>query len=139
MRDTTHPGVWVPDADMVKVVVDDIKAIMARNGGGWWWSEPLLPGALYQFRIDGGILLPDPQGPSQLKGPHGPSRVVNPALFDCPVIFNVDLRGVVGHELHIGTFAPEGTSEAATIHSDHLVDPGIQTVEVIPVADPPSE
>ena len=60
MRDITRPEVWAPDADMVEVVVDGTGTIMARSDGGWWWSEPLPPGTLYQFRIDGGMLLPDP-------------------------------------------------------------------------------
>ena len=139
MRDITRPEVWAPDADMVEVVVDGTGTIMARSDGGWWWSEPLPPGTLYQFRIDGGMLLPDPRSLSQPDGPHGPSRIVDPALFDRPATFSADLRGAVGYELHIGTFTPEGTFEAAITHLDHLVDLGVQAVEVMPVADFPGE
>jgi len=139
MRDITRPEVWAPDAGMVEVVVDDTETIMARSDGGWWWSEPLPPGTLYQFRIDGGMLLPDPRSLSQPDGPHGPSRIVDPALFDRPATFSADLRGAVGYELHIGTFTPEGTFEAAITHLDHLVDLGVQAVEVMPVADFPGE
>lgn len=96
MRDITRPEVWAPDADMVEVVVDDAETIMARGDDGWWWSEPLPPGTLYQFRIDGGMLLPDPRSLSQPDGPHGPSRIVDPALFDRPATFSTDLRGAVG-------------------------------------------
>ena len=139
MRDITRPEVWAPDADMVEVVVDDTETIMARGDDGWWWSEPLPPGTLYQFRIDGGMLLPDPRSLSQPEGPHGPSRIVDPALFDRPVTFSADLRGAVGYELHIGTFTPEGTFEAAITRLDHLVNLGVQAVEVMPVADFPGE
>lgn len=139
MRDITRPEVWAPDADMVEVVVDDTETIMARGDDGWWWSEPLPPGTLYQFRIDDGMLLPDPRSLSQPDGPHGPSRIVDPALFDRPATFSMDLRGAVGYELHIGTFTPEGTFEAAITHLDHLVNLGVQAVEVMPVADFPGE
>ena len=139
MRDITRPEVWAPDAGMVEVVVDGTETIMARGDGGWWWSEPLPPGTLYQFRIDGGMLLPDPRSLSQPDGPHGPSRIVDPALFDRPATFSADLRDTVGYELHIGTFTPEGTFEAAIARLDHLVDLGVQTVEVMPVADFPGE
>lgn len=139
MRDITRPEVWAPDADTVEVVVDGTETIMARGDGGWWWSEPLPPGTLYQFRIDGGMLLPDPRSLSQPDGPHGPSRIVDPALFDRPATFSADLRGAVGYELHIGTFTPEGTFEAAITHLDHLVDLGVRAVEVMPVADFPGE
>ena len=139
MRDITRPEVWAPDADMVEVVVDDTETIMARGDDGWWWSEPLPPGTLYQFQIDGGMLLPDPRSLSQPDGPHGPSRIVDPALFDRPATFSADLRGAVGYELHIGTFTPEGTFEAAITRLDHLVNLGVQAVEVMPVADFPGE
>ena len=139
MRDITRPEVWAPDADMVEVVVDDAETIMARGDDGWWWSEPLPPGTLYQFQIDGGMLLPDPRSLSQPDGPHGPSRIVDPALFDRPATFSADLRGAVGYELHIGTFTPEGTFEAAITRLDHLVNLGVQAVEVMPVADFPGE
>ena len=139
MRDITRPEVWAPNADMVEVVVDDAETIMARGDDGWWWSEPLPPGTLYQFRIDGGMLLPDPRSLSQPDGPHGPSRIVDPALFDRPATFSTDLRGAVGYELHIGTFTPEGTFEAAITRLDHLVNLGVQAVEVMPVADFPGE
>ena len=139
MRDITRPEVWAPDADMVEVVVDDTETIMARGDDGWWWSEPLPPGTLYQFQIDGGMLLPDPRSLSQPDGPHGPSRIVDPALFDRPATFSADLRGAVGYELHIGTFTPEGTFEAAITRLDHLLNLGVQAVEVMPVADFPGE
>lgn len=139
MRDITRPEVWAPNADMVEVIVDDAETIMARGDDGWWWSEPLPPGTLYQFRIDGGMLLPDPRSLSQPDGPHGPSRIVDPALFDRPATFSTDLRGAVGYELHIGTFTPEGTFEAAITRLDHLVNLGVQAVEVMPVADFPGE
>ena len=139
MRDITRPEVWAPDADMVEVVVDDTETIMARGDDGWWWSEPLPPGTLYQFQIDGGMLLPDPRSLSQPDGPHGPSRIVDPALFERPATFSADLRGAVGYELHIGTFTPEGTFEAAITRLDHLVNLGVQAVEVMPVADFPGE
>ena len=47
-------------------------------------------------------------------------------------------RGVSGgvvYELHVGTFTPEGTFDAAVAHLDHLVALGIDLVEVMPVAE----
>lgn len=137
MRDITRPEVWAPDAELVEVIADGSATAMTRGEGGWWRSEPLPPGTLYQFRVDGGMPLPDPRSLSQPDGPHGPSRIVDPALFQRPGDFSADLRGAVGYELHIGTFTPEGTFEAATGHLDHLVELGVQAVEVMPVADFP--
>ena len=43
------------------------------------------------------------------------------------------LAGSVVYELHIGTFTPEGTFAAAVDRLDHLVDLGVDLVEVLPV------
>ena len=37
------------------------------------------------------------------------------------------------YELHVGTFTPEGTFDAAIDRLDHLVDLGVDLVEVMPV------
>ena len=42
--------------------------------------------------------------------------------------------GSVIYELHIGTFTPEGTLDAALARLDHLVDLGVDVVELMPVA-----
>ena len=41
------------------------------------------------------------------------------------------------YELHIGTFTPEGTFDAAIDRLDHLVDLGVTHVELMPVAEFP--
>jgi maltooligosyltrehalose trehalohydrolase len=43
------------------------------------------------------------------------------------------LPGSVLYELHVGTFTPEGTFDAAIERLDHLVDLGIDLVELLPV------
>ena len=43
------------------------------------------------------------------------------------------LAGGVIYELHIGTFTPEGTLDSAIDRLDHLVDLGVDFVEVLPV------
>ena len=44
------------------------------------------------------------------------------------------LRGSVIYELHVGTFTPEGTFDAAIERLDHLRDLGVTMVELMPVA-----
>ena len=43
------------------------------------------------------------------------------------------LPGAVLYELHVGTFTPEGTFDAAIERLDHLVDLGVDLVELLPV------
>ena len=49
------------------------------------------------------------------------------------------LHGSVIYELHIGTFTPEGTLDAAIERLEHLTDLGVDTVELMPVAAFPGE
>ena len=41
--------------------------------------------------------------------------------------------GSVIYELHLGTFTPEGTLDAAAAQLDHLVELGVDLVELLPV------
>lgn len=130
--------VWAPRAGQVRLVVGDASEPMGRVAGrdGWWTSErALAPGTRYGFSLDGGPPLPDPRSLSQPDGVHGLSEVVGPAVFaDRPAWPGRSLRGGVGYEMHIGTFTPEGTFDAAAAKVDHLAGLGVDYVEVMPVA-----
>jgi maltooligosyltrehalose trehalohydrolase len=99
------------------------------------------PGTLYRLALSGGAkLYPDPASRYQPQGPHGPSRVVDPGSFTWT---DQGWRGVVGapvlYELHVGTFTPSGTWEAATEKLGHLAELGVTVVEVMPVAEFPGD
>ena len=47
------------------------------------------------------------------------------------------LEGQVLYELHIGTFTPEGTFDSAIERLGYLLELGITTIEVMPVAECP--
>ena len=95
---------------------------------------------LYRFRLDGGgDLYPDPASRFQPQGPHGPSCVVDPALYTWQDDGwqGVAAAGAVLYEMHIGTFTPEGTWEAAARELPELARFGITCLEVMPVAEFP--
>src|ERR687895_1317475 len=73
-------------------------------------------GTLYRYRLDGEPeLYADPASRFQPDGPHGPSQVVDPHTFPWHDQHwrGVLLEGQVLYEMHLGTFPPEGTWEAA--------------------------
>src|SRR5207249_5752070 len=94
----------------------------------------------YRFVVDGDAL-PDPRSPFQPDGVHGTSRVIEPAAFPWTDDGwrGVHLPSAVVYELHVGTFTPEGTFEAVIPRLDHLVELGIDVVELMPVAEFPGQ
>ena len=130
--------VWAPRASRVEIVIGGSREPMKRvtEREGWWsTSHALPPGTRYAFSIDGGVPLPDPRSLHQPDGVHDSSAVIDPAIFtDRPAWGGLDVRGGIGYELHVGTFTPEGTFDAAIAKLDQLAELGIDYVEVMPVA-----
>jgi maltooligosyltrehalose trehalohydrolase len=138
-----HFRVWAPRRRRVAVVLD---------GGGEFRLEPEAngyfagrvaaagAGARYRFRLDDGERpYPDPASRFQPHGPHGPSQVIDPAAFRWTDggWRGVPRQGQVVYELHVGTFTPEGTWEAAARQLPELAGLGVTVVEMMPVADFP--
>lgn len=135
----THFRVWAPAARRVHVVFEGaLPATELEAEGGGYFSGAVAaagPGARYRYRLDDGEAFPDPASRWQPEGPHGPSEVVALDAFDWT---DGDWRGVgprgqVLYEMHIGTFTPEGTYEAALAHLPYLRDVGITVLELMPV------
>ncbi|MFF8811019.1 malto-oligosyltrehalose trehalohydrolase [Streptomyces pactum] len=129
--------VWAPHAGRVTLHVDGRERPMARAAGrpGWWRAEePAADGARYGFGLDGGAPLPDPRSRRQPDGPDGLSAVVVPERFGWRREWTGrPLPGAVLYELHIGTFTPEGTFDAAAARLPHLAHLGVTHVELMPV------
>jgi maltooligosyltrehalose trehalohydrolase len=130
--------VWAPDAVAVEVDVEGHRFPMNPTGRGWWQVdvETAEAGSNYGFSFDNGPVLPDPRSPWQPDGVHGLSRVVDHGAFDWQAEHwrGRQLLGSLIYELHIGTFTSEGTFDAAIAHLDHLVELGVDAVEILPVA-----
>ncbi|MDT0164840.1 malto-oligosyltrehalose trehalohydrolase [Actinotalea sp. AC32] len=144
---TTRTTVWAPAARRVDLhlpgaALDQDSATtavhaMIRREGGWWEAPVDLPhGTDYAFAVDGGDPRPDPRSPWQPHGVHGPSRTFDAGAHEWQdaAWAGRDVRGAVVYELHIGTFTPAGTLDAAIERLDHLVDLGVDVVELMPVA-----
>ena len=96
-------------------------------------------GTRYRFRLDGSQLYPDPASRFQPDGPHGPSQVIDPNAFSWTDgnWKGCDPEGQIIYEMHIGTFTPDGTWQAAMRELPNLADLGVTVLEVMPVADFP--
>ncbi|HEY5454126.1 MAG TPA: malto-oligosyltrehalose trehalohydrolase [Acidothermaceae bacterium] len=133
----TNLRVWAPGVAQVDVEVDGRRRPMTSSEGGWWATDVGAgPGAMYGFCLDGGEALPDPRSAWQPDGVHGLSRLIDHAAFNWQAEGwrGRELLGQLVYELHIGTFTAAGTFEAAIERLDHLVDLGVDFVEILPVA-----
>ncbi len=133
---------WAPAADRVEVVVGGTGHPMEARPSGWWEATvaDAVHGTDYGFVLDGSDeVLPDPRSPWQPNGVHGRSRVYDHGRFAWTDQHwhGRPLPGSVLYEMHVGTFTPEGTFDAATDRLDHLVALGIDAVELLPVASFP--
>ncbi|HUY52344.1 MAG TPA: malto-oligosyltrehalose trehalohydrolase [Streptosporangiaceae bacterium] len=131
--------IWAPAAGQVELqVAEQQVAMRPAAAAGWWEADvPAVPGgADYAFRLDGGEPLADPRSPRQPAGSQGLSRSYDHSAFGWTDRGwrGSPLRGAVIYELHVGTFTPEGTFDAAIGRLDHLRDLGVDMVELMPVA-----
>jgi maltooligosyltrehalose trehalohydrolase len=128
-------GVWAPNVTSLAVRLGGRTVPCAREARGVWRGrvEGASAGDDYLLVLDGERERPDPRSRFQPYGVHGPSRLVDlgprPAPFATPA-----LRDLVFYELHCGTFTPEGSFDAAATRLPHLVELGVNAVEVMPVA-----
>lgn len=90
----------------------------------------------YVYRLDGGDWLPDPASRRQRRGVHGPSTVVDPRTFSWSddTWRGTPMHGTVLYEMHVGTFTPAGTFDAAIAQLSRLAAIGITAVELMPIA-----
>jgi maltooligosyltrehalose trehalohydrolase len=136
-------SVWAPARERVRLVVAGGDAVvdMRRGIDGWWAPVELPPRALeadadYGFIVDDDLrTYPDPRSRRQPGGVHELSRTYDPAPFEWTddSWTGRQLPGSVIYELHVGTFTPGGTLDAAIEKLDHLRSIGVDLVELMPV------
>lgn len=147
--------VWAPGATSVTVVVEGSDGIrdvvmdppphgLDPTCESATWSviaQGVTGGDTYRFRLDDADPLPDPASRLQADGVHGASTVVDVRSFDWTDDHwrGVALRDTVLYELHVGTFTPDGTFDAAIDELSRLADLGITTIELMPVNAFPGE
>lgn len=132
--------VWAPFAQKMAVQVSgSVVPMQGPSAHGWWRAEmnEAGPEADYGFLIDEDEKpYPDPRSQWQPRGVHELSRVYDQDAFVwTDLSFHArPLSSAVIYELHIGTFTPEGTLDAAIHKLAYLAELGVTHVELLPVA-----
>ncbi len=132
--------IWAPFATRLSLSVkNEARRMDGPDPDGWWRVdiEDVAPGIDYGFLInDEAGCYPDPRSHWQPNGVHNPSRLYDQTTFDwTDEQFQAPpLASGVVYEMHIGTFTPEGTFDAAITRLDHLVELGVSHLELMPVS-----
>lgn len=137
-------SVWAPRAKQLAVcLLGETSQVVPLQRGRDDVFAGVVPsarvGSEYFYLVDGGKKRPDPTSRHQPHGVHGPSRVVDLSSFSWT---DSGWRGLpiedhVLYELHIGTFTPDGTFDAAIERLPYLRALGVTAVEIMPVAEFP--
>jgi maltooligosyltrehalose trehalohydrolase len=137
--------VWAPQAKKMAVKIGDAVYPMSESNETGWWSvkvDDAGPGTDYGFLLDDDETpYPDPRGLSQPESVHGASRLYDQKAFEWHDSRwqGPPLTGAIIYEMHIGTFTPEGTFDAAIGHLEYLFKLGITHVEIMPIAAFPGD
>ena len=129
--------VWAPAPKRVELVLEDERRAMQSSADGWWTIrvEDRTGPLRYGFALDGGPPLPDPRAPRLPDGVHALGQTWDAGGFgwtDAGFRARPLGSGVI-YELHIGTFTPGGTFDAAIERLDDLLELGVTHVELMPV------
>ena len=127
---------WAPQQQALTLRLEGHDHAMTRAEDGWFEIvTDAAAGDTYHFILEDGLAVPDPAARAQAGDQHGPSLILDPLTY----VWERAWKGrpwheTVIYELHIGTFAPEGTYRAAIAHLPELVELGITMIEIMPVA-----
>ena len=133
--------VWAPHARRVKVrVLNEHGAhehdMEPGDDGLFVLAAPARAGDRYFYIVDDNQPVPDPVSRLLPKGVHGPTEIVDPQSF----IWTdsgwrgLHLKDYILYELHVGTFTPQGTFDAAVAKLPYLKELGVTAIELMPVA-----
>ena len=133
-------SVWAPRAQgSVEILVGSERISLLRRERGRWSADvpALVPGVDYALAIDGGPPRPDPRSAHQPAGVDGPSRWVDHGSFrwSDAAWGGIELSRSVLYELHVGTFSAAGTFSGVIERLDHLVELGVDAIELMPLVE----
>jgi maltooligosyltrehalose trehalohydrolase len=134
---------WAPHSRSVSLkLVENGRTIpMEALQGGYHQAVvgDVSAGTRYCYCLEDGRELPDPVSRFQPEGVHGPSQVVDTGAFRWTDHNwkGRKLQGSVLYEVHIGTYTREGTFDGLIPHLARLVELGVTSIEIMPVAQFP--
>jgi maltooligosyltrehalose trehalohydrolase len=132
-------SVWAPNATTVHLLSGEgePRAMNKQDFGYFTLTvEGIKPGARYKYRLNEKEDYPDPASLSQPEGVHEASEAIDLKEFKWADNDwkGVPLQEMIQYELHTGTFSSRGDFRGVIEKLDYLKDLGINTIELLPVA-----
>ncbi|MFH1025513.1 MAG: malto-oligosyltrehalose trehalohydrolase [Nitrospirota bacterium] len=138
--------VWAPFRKSVELRIlspRETVVAMKQDRWGYWKAKvnDVSRKTSYLYRLDKKHDRPDPASHFQPGGVHSPSQVVLHDSFKWEDTGwkGISLQNMIIYEVHIGTFTTEGTFDAAIPRLPEINDLGINTIEIMPVAQFPGK
>lgn len=136
--------VWAPLLDQVAVKIlssPEQSQLMQQDAEGYWHLliEDIQPGDHYVYILNNDKQRPDPASHLQPNGVHAASQIVDHQSFSWTDQnwSGVALEDMIIYELHVGTFALEGSFESIIPRLPRLKELGVTAIELMPVAQFP--
>lgn len=135
-------SIWAPLAKKVSVIAGE-NIIELSNEKGYWkkTTSDIRHGSHYKIAIDDSDPLPEPTSLSQPGGVHASSQAIDISRFSWSDESwkNIPLEEYIIYELHTGTFSPENNFDGIIKKIPHLIELGINAIEVMPVGQFPGD
>ena len=134
---------WAPNARSVRLHLCHTNELVNMEAASKGYHQTIVrnleTATQYLYCLDDNRGLPDPASRFQPQGVHGPSQIVELDEFSWTDQNwkGRDLADSIFYELHVGTYTSEGTFDAVIPYFPELVDLGVTTIEVMPIAQFP--
>ncbi|MBD3290350.1 malto-oligosyltrehalose trehalohydrolase, partial [candidate division KSB1 bacterium] len=138
--------VWAPLPEKVELKLKkttERTIRMSRDRRGYWHAtvKDISVHTNYTYLLNGETERPDPASFWQPHGVHQASQVVNHKKFRWTdkEWSGISLKEMIIYELHVGTFTEKGTFKEIIPRLKRLLELGVNTIEIMPVAQFPGE
>ncbi len=139
-------NLWAPLKKSAELLIlrGDSRASYSMKKQGEYFTisiDGIAAGERYMYSAEGGEPRPDPASHSQPDGVHGASAVVCHSSFKWTDAGRrgINMKDMIIYEMHTGVFTEAGTFESAVSELHRLKSIGINTIEIMPVAQFPGK
>jgi maltooligosyltrehalose trehalohydrolase len=125
---------WAPAQSSPVLEIDGAEpmAMTAREAGAFTAEAAAAPGSRYRFRLDDGLVIPDPASRAQSGGVHGWSVLIDPEAYawQAPEWRGRPWEETILQELHVGSL---GGFKGAAAELARIAALGVTAIELMPI------